>query len=236
MAPRWGWVGLLAALVALALVMAWLDSTVLRPLFPQEPMPSGRRLEFRPPEAPLPLPPADGRRGVVIFRGLGSVGGLFTFWWFLSVGLGATLIALAALVALPKRARRAAEQLRPGTLLLMFLAGVTTLLLGLALSVLLRVGLVLVSLVPFLWGLALLGALFGLAAMSLWAARVLRDRLGPAPPLLAALAALLVLFDVSLVPIAGWVVLGVVAVTSLGLSVLTRVGSSVGWSLEELNF
>ena len=93
----------------------------------------------------------------------------------------------------------------------------------------------LVSIVPFLYGLALLGAVFGVAAFALAAGRWLRAHLGPAPPLLAALAAILVLLDVSLVPVAGWLVLAATAVTSLGLAVLTRVGSATGWSLDELN-
>lgn len=235
MALRWGWIGVLTALVLLALLLAWLDSTLLRPLFPQQPMPSPRRVEFRPPEAAFPLAPI-GRRGGLPFRGLGPAGGLFTFWWFLSIGAGVTLVTLAALLALPGRARRAAERVRLANLPLMFAAGIATLLLGLALTVLLSIGFVLVSVVPIVWGLALAGSLFGLAAMALAAGRWLRARLGPVSPLLAALAALLVLFDASLVPVAGWIVLAVAAVTSLGLSVLTRVGSPVGWSLEDLNF
>jgi len=178
------------------------------------------------------LPPL-GRRGLV-FYGFGPAGGPFSFWWFLSAGVGVALVALAALLALPGRARRAADRVSFAALPLMFAAGIATLLLGLALTVLLQVGFVLVSIVPFLYGLALLGAVFGVAALALAAGRWLRARLGPAPPLLAALAALLVLLDVSLVPVAGWLVLAVAAVTSLGLSVLTRVGSATGWSLDEL--
>src|SRR5262249_60339876 len=90
-------------------------------------------------------------------------------------------------------------------------------------------------LVPFFYGFARLGPVFGMAAFALGEGRWLRARLGPAPPLLAALAAILVLLDVSLVPVAGWLVLAAAAVTSLGLSVLTRVGSATGWSLDELN-
>lgn len=230
---RWGWVGLLTGLIVVALLLAWLDSTLLRPLFPES-VPGVRRLDVvRAQGQGVPLPRV-GRRELV-FHGLGPVGGLFSFWWFLSAGVGGTLVALAALLALPGRARRAAERVRVATLPLMFAAGVATLLLGLALTVLLRVGFVLVSIVPFLYGLALLGAVFGVAALALAAGRWLRGRLGPAPPLLGALAAILMLLDVSLVPIAGWLVLGVAAVTSLGLSVLTRVGSATGWSLDELN-
>jgi len=66
--------------------------------------------------------------------------------------------------------------------------------------------------------------------------RWLRVRLGPAPPVLAALAGVLVLIDAGLVPVAGWLFLAVIAVISLGLAVLTRVGSPTGWSLDELNW
>jgi len=230
---RWGWVGLLTGLVVAALLLAWLDSTLLRPLFPES-VPGARRLEVvRSQGHGVPLPPV-GRRELV-FYGFGPVGGLFTFWWFISAAVGATLVALAVLLAFPGRARRAAERVRVAALPLMFAAGVATLLLGLALTVLLRVGFVLVSIVPFLYGLALLGGVFGVAALALAAGRWLRARLGPAPPLLAALAAILVLLDVSLVPVAGWLVLAAAAVTSLGLAVLTRVGSATGWSLDELN-
>lgn len=233
MPMRWGWVGLLTGLIVGALLLAWLDSTLLRPLFPES-VAGARRLEVvRSGGSGIPLP-AVGRREL-IFHGFGPAGGLFSFWWFVTAGVGVTLVALAALLALPGRARRAADRVSLAALPLMFAAGIATLLLGLALTVLLRVGFLLVSIVPFLYGLALLGAVFGVAALALAAGRWLRARLGPAPPLLAALAALLVLMDVSLVPVAGWLVLAVTAVTSLGLSVLTRVGSATGWSLDELN-
>jgi len=47
---------------------------------------------------------------------------------------------------------------------------------------------------------------------------------------------MLVLIDVGLVPVVGWLFLVVVAVLSLGLAVLTRMGSPAGWSFEELNW
>ena len=232
-ALRWGWIGLVGALVVAALLLAWLDSTLLRPLFPES-GPGVRRFEFaRAPEPGVRLT-AVGRPDLV-FYGFGPVGGMFSFWWFVSAAVGVTLVTLAALLALPSRARRAAERVRVATLPLMFAAGVATVLLGLALTVLLRVGFVLVSIVPFLYGVALLGAIFGVAALALAIGRWLRARLGQAPPLLAALAGVLMLLDIGLVPFAGWLVLAVAAVTALGLSVLTRVGSPVGWSLDELN-
>jgi hypothetical protein len=230
---RWTWLALLVALVGIAVLLAWMDATVLRPLFPV-PFEPPRRPVFRPAPAPLPLPV--GRREETMFKGLGPVGGLYTFWWFLSVAAGLVLVILAVLVAVPGRSRRAAERVSRGSLPLMLVAGVATMLLGLALTVLLRTGFVLLSIVPLVWGGAVLGAVFGLAALALAWGRWLRARLGPAPPLLAALTVLLVLVDVGLVPLAGWVVVAVTAIAALGLSVLTRVGSPTGWSLDELNW
>jgi hypothetical protein len=226
---RWSWPALLAGLVVVAVLLAWADSTVLRPLFP-EPFAAPRRPDIRP-----ALPPF-GRRQAAELSGFGPVGGLYSFWWFVSVGGALVLVMLAALVAVPGRCRRAAQRIGRGTLPPMAAAGVATVLLGIALTVLLRVGFLLLSIVPFLWALAALAVVFGTAVLALASGRWLRARLGPAPPLLAALAALLVLLDVGLVPVAGWIVLAVVALTALGLSVLTRMGSPAGWSLEDLNW
>lgn len=237
MTPRWTWVAALAALVGIGLLLSWADSTLFRPLFPV-PIEPPRRVEFRPnpvfPELPPPLVP--GRRGGFTFTGLGPAGGLFTFWWFLSTAAAMILLALAAMVALPARVRRAAERVTPASLSFMFAGGIATALLGLAASALLRLSFVLLSFVVLVAGLALFGAIFGLAALALALGRWLRSRLGPVPPLLAALAGLLVVLDVALVPWVGWLVLAVLAVTSLGLAVLTRLGSSSGWSLEDLNW
>jgi hypothetical protein len=228
---RWGWIALLAALVTVAVLLAWADSTVFRPAFPQ-PFEPPRRTGFRPPAAPdLPFAPFR-----LEFRGLGRVGGLFTFWWFLSVGAGLIVVTLGLLVALPLRIRRAAERVRPSTLPVVLAAGVATALLGLAVTVLLQTTFVLLSLVPLVWAVVALSVLFGEAALVLALGRWLRMLIGPAPPLLGALAGLLVLVDVGLVPVVGWLFLVVVAVMSLGLTVLTRMGSPAGWSFEELNW
>lgn len=232
--PRWGWIALLAGLVAVAVLLALADSTVLRPLFPTPEPPAPRRGDFRPAIVPVPFP-AGERRGLP-FYGFGPVGGLYTFWWFLSVAAGLVLVTLAVLVGLPLRARRAAERVRGASVPLLFAAGVATLLLGLAVTVLLRVSFVLLSFVPLMWAVAAFGVIFGEAALMLSWGRWLRGRLGPAPPLLSATAGLLLVIDVGLVPVLGWLVLAVIAVTSLGLAVLTRVGSPLGWSLDELNW
>jgi hypothetical protein len=228
---RWSWILLLAGLVALAVLLAWADATVFRPAFPQTFEPP-RRAGFRPPVASdLPLAPYR-----LDLRGLGRVGGLFTFWWFLSVGAGVIVVTLGMLVALPLRIRRAAERVRPATLPVMLAAGFATALLGLAVSVLLQVTFVLLSFVPLVWAVVAISVVFGVAALALAFGRWLRDLVGPAPPLVGALAGLLVLVDVGLVPVLGWLFLVVVAVMSLGLSVLTRMGSPTGWSFEELNW
>jgi hypothetical protein len=228
---RWGWIAVLAGLVTLAVLLAWADSSVFRPAFPQ-PFEPPRRTGFRPPLAPdLPFTPFR-----LEFRGLGRVGGLFTFWWFLSVGAGLIVVTLGLLATLPVRIRRAAQRARPATLPVMLAAGVATALLGLAVTVLLQTTFVLLSLVPLVWAVVALGVLLGEAALVLAFGRWLRTLLGPAPPLLGALAGLLVLVDVGLVPVAGWLFLVVLAVMSLGLAVLTRMGSPTGWSFEELNW
>jgi hypothetical protein len=228
---RWGWIALVAGLVVLAVLLAWADSTVFRPAFPQ-PFEPPRRTGFRPPAAPdLPLAPLR-----LNFRGLGRVGGLFTFWWFLSLGLGLIVVTLGLLAALPLRIRRAAERVQPATLPVMLAAGFATALLGLAVTVLLQVTFVLLSFVPLVWAVVAISVIFGEAALVLAFGRWLRNVIGPAPPLLGALAGLLVLVDLGLVPVLGWLFLVVVAVMSLGLSVLTRMGSPEGWSFEELNW
>jgi hypothetical protein len=223
---------LLGGLVVLAVLLAWANSTVFQPAFPQ-PFEPPRRPFFRPPETPaFPLSPF----GRAEFRGLGRVGGLYTFWWFLSLAAGAILLTLGVLVAFPLRVRRAAQRVSPATLPLMLAAGVATALLGLAVTVLLQVTFVLLSFVPLVWAVIAISVVFGEAALVLAFGRWLRARLGPAPPLLGALAGLLVLVDVGLVPVAGWLFLVLVAVASLGLSVLTRMGSPAGWSFDELNW
>lgn len=226
---RWGWIAVLAGLVALAVLLAWADSTLFRPAFPQ-PFEPPRRTGIRPPPD-LPFAPYR-----LEFRGLGRVGGLFTFWWFLSVAAGLIMVTMGVLAALPLRVRRVAERVRPANLPVMLAAGVATALLVVAVTVLLQVSFVLLSALPLLLALVAIGVVLGVAALALALGRSLRTLLGPAPPLLGALVGLLVLIDVGLVPYAGWLFLVVVAVLSLGLAVLTRMGSPSGWSFDELNW
>jgi hypothetical protein len=233
---RWTWLALLGVLLAGAVVLAWADSTVLRPLFP-EPLPPPRRAEIRGGALPvLPLGPAGERRAAIVFPGFGPVGGLFSFWWFLSTAAGVAILGLAALAVFPARARRAAERLAPSTLSLMLVAGFAAVLLGVAVTVLMRATFVLLSFVPLVWAAAALGALFGVSVLALALGRWLRLRLGPAPALVGAVAGLLLFVDVAFVPVLGWAALAALAVCGLGVAVLTRLGSASGWGLEELNW
>jgi hypothetical protein len=225
---------IISVLLAAGVLLAWADSTVFRGLFPY-PFPQVRpRGLFRPAEVDIPP-------GVVpiprfAFGGLGPAGGIYTFWWFLSAGASAALLVLGALVTMPGRARRAAERVQPATLSLFFAAGVATVLLVFAVSELIRETFVLLSVVPFLWVISFVGIVFGAGGLALAFGRWLRDRVGQVHPLVAAFAAVLFMFDISLVPVAGWIVLAVTAVAALGVAVVTRLGSPAGWSLEELDW
>jgi hypothetical protein len=143
---------------------------------------------------------------------------------------------LGALVAMPGRARRAAERVHPATLSLFFVAGVATVLLVFAVSELMRATFVLLSVPPFFWAISLVGVVFGIGGLALAFGRWLRERFGEVHPLIAAFAAVLFLFDIALVPVAGWIALAIVAVAALGVAVVTRLGSPAGWSLEELDW
>jgi hypothetical protein len=235
---QWRWAALLGGLLLVAILLSWADSTLFRSLFPQAnvlPGPGQIRGGVLP-RLPGTLPPGDERRDVPVFAGLGPVGGVFAFWWFLSTGAGVILLALAVLAVVPARARRAAERLSVPGMSLMFAAGIAATLLAAALTVLMRVTFVLLSLAPVVWAVAAAGALFGIAVIALATGRWFRARLGSAPVLVPALAGLLLFFDLALVPVAGWLVLLLLAITGLGVAVLTRLGSASGWGLDELNW
>jgi hypothetical protein len=230
---RWGWPLLISALLAVGVVLAWTDSEALRGFFPN-PFPEVRPRGLV--RAAAVEIPGGGPVNRLVFAGLGPVGGIYTFWWFLSAGAGTVLLVLASLLAMPARARRAAERVQLGTLSLFFAAGVATVLLVFAVSELMRVTFILLSLVPFIWAISLVGIVFGAGGLALAFGRWLRARVGEVHPLIAALAAALVLVDVALVPVAGWIALAAIAVIALGVAVVTRLGSPGGWSLEELDW
>lgn len=233
----WRWVALLAGLLLVAVLLAWADSTLFRSLFPQ-PFPAPRRGGVRGgvlPALPGVVGPGEARPAPV-FLGLGPVGGFFTFWWFLATGSGVILLALAVLALVPARARRAAQRLSPAELPWMMGAGIAAVLLAVAVVVLMRMTFVLLTLAPAVLAAVATGVLFGAAVLALAVGRRLGAWLGPAPVLIPALAGLLFFFDLALVPVLGWLALLVLAVTGLGVAVLTRLGSAVGWGLHDLKW
>jgi hypothetical protein len=158
---------------------------------------------------------------------------------FLSSGAGLVLLALAALVLFPMRARTAVDRLEGSHGVEIALAGgVATLLLVLAAITLLRFTLIFLVVIPVVLVAVLAAALFGIACISLAIGRLLRRRLGLSQvhALLAALAGALVVFDLAVIPYAGAFALAAVAIAGLGLAVVTRLGSASGWSFSDLNW
>jgi hypothetical protein len=158
---------------------------------------------------------------------------------FLSNGAGLVLIALAALALFPPRARAAVERLESAHGVEIALgAGVATVLLILAAVTLLRFTLIFLAAIPIVLLAALTTALFGIACISLAIGRLLqrRLRLARTHALLAGLAGALAVFDLALIPYAGVFALAAVAIAGLGLAVVTRFGSSSGWSLADLDW
>ena len=63
-----------------------------------------------------------------------------------------------------------------------------------------------------------------------------RLRLPAVHPLIAALAGALVVFDLAVIPYAGVFALAAVTMAGPGLAVVTRFGSTGGWSFGDLNW
>jgi hypothetical protein len=61
-------------------------------------------------------------------------------------------------------------------------------------------------------------------------------RMGPAHPLLAALAGALVVFDLAVIPYVGAIALAAIAIAGLGVAVVTRFGSEAGWTFKDLDW
>lgn len=171
--------------------------------------------------------------------GLGPLSPYRALRAFLSNGAGLVLLALAALVLFPSRARSAVERLeaRHGAEIALG-AGLVMVLLTLAAITLLRFTLLFLAVVPLVLLIALVAALFGIACISLAIGRLLhhRLRLPDVHPLIAAFAGALVVFDLAVIPYAGVFALAAVAIAGLGLAVVTRFGSSGGWSFGDLNW
>lgn len=173
------------------------------------------------------------------FGKLGPISPLQALRAFLSNGAGLVLLALGVLLLFPNRARVAVERLegRHG-IEIALAAGVATFLLVLGSVALLRFALIFLALIPVVLVVVLGAALFGIACIGLAIGRLLqrRMRMGPAYPLLAALAGALVVFDLAVIPYAGAIALAAVAIAGLGVAVVTRFGSAAGWTFKDLDW
>jgi hypothetical protein len=158
---------------------------------------------------------------------------------FLTNGAGLVLLALAGLIAFPKRARNAVERLEasPGPVIALG-AGLVLVLLTLGVVTLLRFTLLFLAVVPLVLAVALVAALFGVGCISLSIGRLIhqRLRLPEVHPLIAALVGALVVFDLAVIPYAGVIAFAAVAMAGLGLTVITRFGSTGGWSFVDLDW
>jgi hypothetical protein len=173
------------------------------------------------------------------FSGLGPLSPAQALRALLTNGAGLVLLALAALILFPSRARNAVERLegRYGAMIAVG-AGVVIVLLGAAAITLLRFTLLFLAVVPLVFLVGLVAAVFGVACISLAIGRVLHERLGlpRAHAIVPALAGALVVFDLAVIPYAGVFALAFVAIAGLGLAVVTRFGSSNGWSFGDLSW
>jgi hypothetical protein len=158
---------------------------------------------------------------------------------FLTNGAGLVLLALAGLILFPRRARNAVERLEsrfgPG---IAIGAGLVLVLLTVAGMTLLRFTLLFLAVVPLVFAVVLIAALFGIGCISLALGRLLHRRLGlpDVHPLIASLAGALVVFDLAVIPYAGVIAFAGLAMAGLGLTVITRFGSPGGWSFVDLDW
>jgi hypothetical protein len=242
---RWGWAILIASLAVLGVLLAIADTALYGPslgpyatflIGPSQvisiPLTSPAPERFIRTRLPERVPFAPFGRHVT-----------FSPWQamraFLSNGAGLVLLALAVLLLFPSRARVAVQRLegRHGVEIALA-AGVATFLLGLGVVALLRFTLIFLAVIPAVFIVALAAALFGVACIGLAFGRFLQRRLalGPAHPLLAALAGALVVFDLAVIPYLGAVALAAVAIGGLGLALVTRFGSEAAWSFRDLDW
>ena len=158
---------------------------------------------------------------------------------FLSTGAGLILLALGALLMFPGRSRVAVQRLesRSGVAIALA-AGIATALLTVAAVSLLRFTLIFLAAIPIVLAVALAASLFGISCVALAIGRLLERRL-PLPdahPLVVALAGSLIVFDLAVIPYLGLAALAVLAITGLGVAVVTRFGSETGWSFSDLRW
>jgi hypothetical protein len=240
---RWAWAILIGGLAIIGIGLALADTSTRLPRpFAVEIIGQSSRPTINPGETKTVRFDRTGigdRFVVEPIGGLGPLSPYIALREFLSNGAGLVLLALAALVVFPSRARSAVERLeaRHGAEIALG-AGLVMVLLTLAAITLLRFTLMFLAVVPFVLLIALVAALFGIACISLALGRLLhrRLRLTDVHPLVAALAGALVVFDLAVIPYAGVFALAAVAIAGLGLAVVTRFGSAGGWSFGDLNW
>ncbi len=245
--PRWAWALLIGGLALAGLLLSLAD-VALGPKWPQPLAASfAAPAKFDHPRQPYGPQPVrfeqkDPSQVYVIKAPIGlgvSLNPLQALRVFLSNGAGLVLLALAALLIFPSRARTTVERLegRHG-IEIALVAGVAMFLLTLAAAALLRYTLVFLPVIPVLLLVVMAAALFGIACISLATGRLLHRtlRMQAVHPLIAALAGALVVFDLAVIPYAGVFLLGAFALAGLGLAVVTRFGSSSGWSFRDLNW
>lgn len=243
---RWGWVVLIGVLMVAGVLLALADIAV------------GNR--FPSPMATLVVAPAGiatpgshraqtlgfDRNRFTRFnlatpnRGLGPLSPVEALRAFLSNGAGLIILALGALVLFPSRVRSAVERLEGGRAApaVAVIAGIAMALLTLAAVTLLRFTLLFLAVIPVVLLVALVAALFGMGCIALAVGRLLRRslRLPEIHPLLAGLTGALAVFDMAVIPYAGVFALGLFAVAGLGLTVVSRFGSSGDWSFGDLSW
>jgi hypothetical protein len=246
---RWGWAILIGGLAIAGLLLSLADIAI-GPKWPQPlagSLAAGTPSRFehqRPLYGPQPVrfEQKDPSQVYVIKSPIGfgvPLNPLQALRVFLSNGAGLVLLALAALLIFPSRARATVERLegRHG-IEIALVTGIAMFLLTLAAATLLRYTLVFLPVIPILLLVVMAAALFGIACISLATGRLLHRKLklNAVHPLIAALAGALVVFDLAVIPYAGVFVLGAFAIAGLGLAVVTRFGSPSGWSFRDLNW
>jgi hypothetical protein len=242
---RWGWAILIATLAVVGVLLAIADTALYGPSLG----PYARFLIGPSQVISIPLTSPAPERFIrtrlperVPFEPFGRHV-TFSPWQalraFLSNGAGLVLLALGVLLLFPSRARLAVQRLegRHGPEVALA-AGVATFLLALGAVALLRFTLIFLAVIPVVLVVVLAAALFGVACIGLAFGRFLQRRLalGPAHPLLAALAGALVVFDLAVIPYLGAVALAAIAIGGLGLAVVTRFGSEAAWSFRDLDW
>lgn len=243
---RYGWVILIGILAAVGVLLALADISVgARWPNPLADVIVGRSSYTKQEAAPAQTLRFDRTRvgERLIFEspiiGFGPLSPYQALRAFLSNGAGLVLLALAALVVFPGRARNAVERLeaRHGAEISLG-AGLVMVLLTLGAVTLLRFTLLFLAVVPLVLAVALVAALFGIACISFALGRLLHRRLHlpNAHPLIGALAGALVVFDLAVIPYAGVIAFAAVAMAGLGLAVVSRFGSASAWSFVDLDW